>query len=131
MRLVAYAIRWAILAVAVWIAAELIDGIQLEGWESTLIIALILGLLNVFLKPILAIVALPLTLLTFGLFLIVINTGLLALTAWIAGKFDEIKFDIEDFGAALLGAIVISVVGFVLNQLIDADKLARDLTRPI
>lgn len=88
-KLVTFVIRWLITAAAVWVAAELLGGIHLEGWRSTLIVALILGLLNVYIKPILVVLGLPALLMTLGLFLIIINTALLGLTAWIAGKFDS------------------------------------------
>jgi len=130
-RVIAFIIRWVILAIAVWVAAELIEGIHLDGWESTLIIALILGLLNVFIKPFLVYVSLPVTILTLGLFLIVINTALLGFTAWLAGKFDDIHFAIDDFGDAFLGAIIISLITFVLSQFINAERFARDLTRRV
>ncbi len=128
-RIVSFAIRWLIIAVAVWVAAELVPGIHLDGWESTVIVALILSLLNMLVKPLLVAVSLPITILTLGLFLIIINTAMLALTAWIAGQVDDLRFDIEDFWAALFGAIIISIVSFVLGLFIDPNKLARGLGR--
>jgi len=123
--MVAFLVRWAILAVAVWVAASLIDGIHLEGWESTLVVALILGLLNALVKPILLMVSLPLTILTLGLFVLVLNAAILGLTAWIAGQFDNILFDIDGFLDAFLGALIITVVSWVLSQFVDAGKISR------
>ena len=125
-RLIAFVIRWLITAVAVWAAAKLIDGIHLEGWKSTLIVALVLGLLNAYLKPILTFGTFPLVLLSAGLFLIVINTILLALTAWFLGKFDNIYFAIDGFWDALFGAVIISIVSFLLTRFIDPRKIARN-----
>lgn len=122
-----FIIRWLITALAVWIAAGIIGGIHLDGWRSTLLVALILGLLNAFLKPLLVLGALPALLLTLGLFLVLINTALLALTAWIAGKFDSIHFSIDGFWDALLGAIVISLVTFAVTRFIRPDRLARQM----
>ncbi len=124
-KIAAFLIRWLITAAAVWVAARIVGGIHLEGWESTLLVALILGLLNAFLKPLLVFGTFPLLILTMGLALILINTLLLALTAWIAGKFDSIHFAIDDFWAALFGAIIISIVSFVLTQVINPEKVAR------
>ena len=124
-RLVAFVITWLITAAAVWLAAELIGGIHLDGWRSTFIVALILGLLNAFLKPLLVFGTFPALILTLGFALILINTALLALTAWIAGKFDSIRFDIDGFWAAFFGAIIISIVSFVLTQVINPQKVAR------
>jgi putative membrane protein len=126
-RLVAFLIRWALLAIAVWVAGKLIDGIRLEGWESTLLVALILGLLNAILKPLLMLVTLPLTIMTLGLFVLVINTALLGLTAWIAGKFDSVVFSIDGFWDAFFGALIISIVTWVLGWFIDAGKIARKI----
>ena len=79
-QLVAFLVRWAILAFAVWVAASVVRGIYLNGWESTVVVALILGLLNMLLKPILFLISLPITVLTLGLFLLILNTAILALT---------------------------------------------------
>ena len=59
--MVAFLVRWAILSVAVWVAAKMVDGIHLEGWESTVLVALILGLLNALVKPVLLFLSLPVT----------------------------------------------------------------------
>lgn len=111
-------IRWLMLAFSVWVAAEVVSGIYLEGLTSILIVSAILGLLNLYLRPILVLVSLPITLLTFGLFLLIINAGLLMLADWLADISDEIQFSVESFGAALLGAIVISLVNLVLGMII-------------
>ena len=124
-RLIAFVIRWLITAVAVWAAAKLIDGIHLDGWKSTLVVALVLGLLNAYLKPLLTIGTFLFVVLTAGLFLIVINTILLALTAWFLGKFDSIHFAIDGFWDAFFGAVIISIVSFVLTRFIDPRKMAR------
>jgi putative membrane protein len=121
----AFVFRWLITAAAVWVAAWIVEGIRLEGWESTLLVALILGLLNAYLKPLLVFGTFPMVILTMGLALILINTLLLALTAWIAGKFDSILFAIDGFWDALFGAIIISIVSFLLTRVIDPDKVAR------
>jgi putative membrane protein len=126
-RIVAFVLRWLITAVAVWVAAQLVGGIHLEGWKTTLIVALILGGLNAVLKPLLVVGTLPLLVMTLGLFLIIINTALLALTAWICGKFDSLHFAVSSFGAAFWGAVVISVVSFLITRFIDPRKIARSL----
>jgi putative membrane protein len=123
-KLVAFVIRWLITAVAVWVAASLIGGIHLDGWRSTLIVALILGLLNAYLKPLLVFGTLPALVLTLGFALILINTLLLALTAWISGKFDSIRFAIDGFWAAFFGAVIISIVSFLLTRIFDPKKIA-------
>lgn len=125
-RIVAFIIRWLITAAGVWVASKLIGGIHLDGWESTLMVALILGLLNAFVRPLLVFGSLPALILTLGLFLIIINTALLALTAWIAGKFDSIHFSIDGFWSAVGGAVIISIVSFLITRFINPKKLARN-----
>jgi putative membrane protein len=117
-------LRWLIVAAGVWAAAMLVDGITLEGWESTLVVAGILALLNVYVRPVLRLLSLPITILTFGLFLLIINTALLALTAWIAGQVDQIQFAIDGVLAAFLGALVISLVTFVITRLVNPRRFA-------
>jgi len=124
-RAAAFAVRWFITAAAVWIAAGLVGGITLHGWGSTLAVALILGLLNAYLKPLMVLGSLPALVLTLGVFLILINTALLALTAWIAGKFDSIHFAIDGFWSAFWGAVIISLVSFLLSRIINPAKIAR------
>ena len=125
----AFIVRWLITAAAVWVAATIIPGIHLSGFASTMLVALILGLLNAYLKPLMVLGALPALVMTLGLFLVIINTALLALTAWIAGKFDAIKFDIDGFWSALWGAVVISLVSFILTRFFKPERIARDMTR--
>jgi putative membrane protein len=106
----------AALAIATWI----LSGITLTGSSTTrqiltlLIVALIFGVLNAIIKPIFAIVTIPLILLTLGLFLIVINACMLLLTSWLAGLFN-IGWNVDGFWTALLGGIIISIVSFILN----------------
>ena len=106
----------AALAIATWI----LSGITLTGSSTTsqiltlLIVGLIFGVLNAIIKPIFAIVTIPLILLTLGLFLIVINACMLLLTSWLAGLLN-IGWNVDGFWTALLGGIIISIVSFILN----------------
>ncbi|HXH22736.1 MAG TPA: phage holin family protein [Dehalococcoidia bacterium] len=127
-RLVVLAVRWLILAAAVWVAAEVLPGIRLEGWGSTLIVALILGLLNLYVRPVLFWLSIPATILTLGLFLIVLNAMLLGLADWIANIDDDIRFDVEGVFDAILGAIIISVVSTVIGWFVDAQRIARGVS---
>jgi putative membrane protein len=114
----------AALAIATWI----LSGITLTGPTTTsqvvtlLIVALIFGILNAIVKPIFALVTIPLLLVTLGLFLIVINACMLLLTSWLAGLFD-LGWHVEGFWTAVLGGLIISVVSFILNVFLpDGDK---------
>jgi putative membrane protein len=127
-RLIAFVIRVLIIAAGVWVAAKLVGGIHLEGWKSTLLVALVLGVLNAYLKPLLVFGTFPLLILTVGLFLIIINTALLALTAWFLGKFDSVHFAIDGFWDAFWGAVIISLVTFLLTRFIDPRRMARNFS---
>jgi putative membrane protein len=126
-KIVSYVIQCLLLALSIWVAAKLVDGIHLVGWQSTIIVAVILGLLNGFVKPTISLIALPLTMLTLGLFSIVINSALLLLTSWIAKNFNEVSFYVNDFLSAVFGAIIISIVSIVVHFFVNPDKIARKL----
>jgi putative membrane protein len=122
-------LRWFINAVALLAAAFVVPGIRLSGsgaspelneWMTLAIVALIFGVINAIIRPVVVLLTLPLTILTLGLFMFVVNALMLLLTSRIAQAFD-LAFRVESFGAALLGALVISVVGFLLGRLLVRD----------
>ena len=110
-------------AVALAAAAWLIDGISVgpgttgERLLTLLAVAVIFGLVNAIVRPIARLISLPLLLLTLGLFTFVVNALMLLLTAWIGSWFD-LTFEVDGFWSAILGALVISVVTFVINVLL-------------
>jgi putative membrane protein len=108
-------IRWAINSLALWVAAELIPGITYDDWKSVLIAAAVFGLVNAFVKPLVFLVTLPITCLTLGLFILILNALMLGLTAWISDLFD-VGFEVDGVWPAVFGAIVISLVSFALSQ---------------
>ena len=107
-------------AVALAVAAGLIEGISVgpgttsERLFTLLAVAVIFGLVNAIVRPIVRLISLPLFIITLGLFTFVVNALMLMLTAWIGDQFD-LAFEVDGFWAALLGALVISVVTFVIN----------------
>jgi len=111
-------------AVALAIAAWLVSGITIQGATTgrriltLLIVAAIFGLVNALVKPIVKLLSLPFIILTLGLLIFVINAAMLLLTSWITGKLD-VQFHVADFWpAALLGSLVITVVGMLLNAVL-------------
>ena len=110
-------------AVALAIAAWLVGGITLEGATRSkqivtlLIVAAIFGIVNAIVKPVVKLVSLPLLILTLGLLTFVINAAMLALTSWITGKLD-VQFHVAGFWSALWGALIISVVGMIINAVL-------------
>ena len=109
-------------AVALWVAVQIVPGLDFSSdiWKL-LLVAIIFGLINAFIKPILLIFTLPITIMTLGLFLLVINALLLLLTGVISAELG-LGFTVADFFAALLGSIVISLVGLVLSMLIGSTR---------
>ena len=111
-------LRWLISAAAVAAAAYLLPGIRLEGgFADLLVVALVLGLVNALVRPVLRMLACGLIVLTLGLFLLVINAALLLLAAWLA-RSAGIGFYVDGLETALLGSVVISLVSFVLSVLL-------------
>ena len=107
--------RWAINAVALYVAVLVVPGIDLRGsWTDGLWLALIIGLLNALVRPLLKFLTCPLIILTLGLFTIVINTIMLLLTSRIAQGFG-IGLSVDGFWTAVLGSLVISIVSIVMS----------------
>ena len=113
--MIKFFIRWAINAVALYVAVQIVPGITLGGdWTSLIWVALIFGLLNALLRPLLMLLTCPLIILTLGLFTILINTGLLLLTSTV-GQSVGLDFTVDGFWPAVLGSLVISIVSVVLS----------------
>jgi putative membrane protein len=130
-----FLLRWLITAIALAVAAWLVDGIwftdradglgQFEDWWLPLaLVALISTAITVFVKPILTILSIPFILVTLGLFLIVLNALLLLFTEWLAGLFD-IGFHVDGFWSAVWGSIIISITTWILDALLPEPKEKR------
>jgi putative membrane protein len=129
-----FAVRVLITAVALFVATALVPGIELLA-ASTLskvltliVVALIFGVVNAVLKPVVKTVGCLFYLLTLGLIAFVVNALLLWLTSWVAGKL-SLPFHITGFWPAFWGAIIVAVVGWVLNVALDKDRLRRRQSR--
>lgn len=105
--------NWIIRAFVLLLATYFVPGFHIDSYLTALVVALVLGILNLLIKPLLLIFTLPLNILTLGLFTFVINAFLLALTAQLVKG-----FQIYSFGTALLAAIVITLLSGLLNMLI-------------
>ena len=103
--------RWLTLTAAVCVAAFIVPGIGFDDWPSLIIASLVLGILNAFVKPVLQLLALPIVVVTFGLFLLVINALLLKVTASLVPG-----FHVAGFWPSVGGSIVISLVSFFLGR---------------
>jgi len=106
-------IKWFICTVSLAVAAWVIQGITIQNGWALLFAALVVGFLNAFLRPILILLTLPLTILTLGFFTFVINALMILFTAEIVGG-----FSVDGFWSAFLAALVMSIVSFFLNVLV-------------
>jgi putative membrane protein len=117
-----FLIRVLINAAALWVASALVPGIQHEkGWTTLLLVALVFGILNAIIRPILKLLTCPLLILTLGLFTLVLNAGMLLLTSSVSQALG-LGFYVDSFGAAFWGGIVISVVSIVLSIFVRDDE---------
>lgn len=111
-------LRWLAAAASVAAATYLLPGIRLQGGvDQLLVVALILGLVNAFVRPVLRWLSCGIIFLTLGLFLFVINAALLLLAAWLS-RLVGIGFYVDNFGSALVGSILISLVSYLISLLL-------------
>lgn len=107
-------IRWLVLTAAVTVASYIVEGIRVSGFFSALFGAAVLGILNVFFRPLILILTLPITLITLGLFTFIINAALLMMASGVIRG-----FEVDGFGSAIIGSLLISLVSWLLNSFID------------
>jgi putative membrane protein len=108
---------------ALYAAVFVVGGITFVGeWWKLLLVALAFSLLNTYVRPILRILTLPISVITLGIFLLVINAAMLLLTSAISDQL-TLGFRVADFGAAFLGAIVVAIVGWILSMVIGAARM--------
>jgi len=121
-----FAIKVLVNGAALWVAANLVHGIQLAGGTASttsqlvtiLWVAVIFGGLNALIKPILTILSLPVIILTLGLFTLIVNAAMLELTSWFAGQFN-LAFHVDSFfWDAVIGSIIITIVSMILNLVV-------------
>ncbi len=113
-------IRWAITSFSLFVAAWVVPGIQVDGnaWTIFAGMAVILGLVNAIVRPVLKLLSCPLIILTLGVFVLVINGISLWLASSIAASWFHVGFHVDGFGAAFFGALIVSIVSVVLTALV-------------
>lgn len=110
-----FIIRVLISALALWVAIQIVPGVEYHGeWARLLLVALVLGLLNALVRPLLIFLSCPMLILTLGLFTLVINAFVLWLTSALSGTLG-LGFHVTGFWAAFLGALVVSIVSILLS----------------
>ena len=107
-------VKWLLYAAALVLVANLVSGITVSSFGSALLAAVVIGLLNLLVRPVLVVLTLPVTVITLGLFLLVIN----ALLFWFAGSVLA-GFSVAGFWVAVLGAIVYSLIGLVIDAVVE------------
>lgn len=105
-------ISWLVSALAILTAAYILPGVHVSGFMSAFVLALVLGIINAVIKPVLIILTLPITILTLGLFTLVINALLIMLATLIVPG-----FSVDGFWSAFIFGIVLSIINFFLNSL--------------
>jgi putative membrane protein len=117
-------IRWVVISVSLFVAAWLIPGIQVEknSWTLFAVMAVILGLVNATVRPLLKLLSCPLVIATFGLFIFVINALTLWLASYIAVNWFHLGFYVRGFWAAFWGALVVSLVSMLLTALVRDER---------
>ncbi|WP_119155154.1 phage holin family protein [Caldimonas tepidiphila] len=108
-------VRWLLLAAALLLLAHLYDGVEVRSFGAAMIAALVLGLLNAVLRPVLVVLTLPVTVVTLGLFLFVINALMFYAAAGLLGG----GFVVTGFGAAVIGSLIYSLCGVVIDAALE------------
>lgn len=118
--------RWLATALATGVAVWLVPGIETLGntetWVTVALFGLLLSLIDIALKPILQVLGLPISVLTLGIFYLVINTFLLYVAAWAVNGIFHVGFHIDSFGSAFVASIVISIVSAIVNSILGTKK---------
>jgi putative membrane protein len=120
-----FLVRWAISAAAVAVASWIVPGISVGGEHRVwivILVALVLGLVNAFIRPLLAALSCGLIALTLGLFMLVINALMLWLASWVAVNWLNLGFHVDGFWSALLGSVIISVVSYLASSFVGVRK---------
>ena len=108
--MIGFVIRLAITSLGLWLAQQVVPGIRIDSTETLVAAALLLGIVNAVVRPLAVLFTLPITVLTLGLFLLVVNAAMLGLVAALLSG-----FHVAGFGAALLGSIVVSLTSWVAS----------------
>jgi putative membrane protein len=111
-----FLVHWVVLAVAVWVTASVVPGVNVTSWTALAVGALVLGIVNAIVRPVLLILTLPITVLTLGLFYLVVNGLAFALAAALVPD-----FHIAGWGSAILGALLTSVVSWFIGIFVKRD----------
>ena len=117
-------IRWLVTAFALWLTATLVPSlVTIRNAGAAIVAALVLGLVNAIVRPILTLLTLPFTIVTLGLFLFVLNAAMFGLAALLSGK----GFEVHGFFGALVGSLLVSIISLILNWAIGGKPKPKKL----
>lgn len=122
--MLSFFLTWIVAAVSLVITAYVVPGITVASFPAAMLAAVFIGLVNAVVRPIITLLTLPLSILTLGLFLFVVNAISLSLASWLAGAF-SIGFTVSGFWPALFGSIVLSFVSGLIGRFVNADTLSQ------
>jgi putative membrane protein len=120
-----FILRWIVIAVALYAAIAILPGIEYQGnWLGIFLIALIFGFVNALLRPLLKLLTCPLIILTLGLFTLVINTVMFAISTWVSNNWFGLALTIADpfWWNAFLGALIVSAISIFLNLILKDER---------
>ncbi len=120
-----FILRGLVAALGFWVAAHLVPGVHIVGWKTLVIAGFLLGLANAMVRPIVTFLTIPLTIVTLGLFLFVVNGLMILLVGWVLHRFHDNSFQVSGLVPAIFTTIVIWFVSLVANMLIGGDERAR------
>lgn len=104
-------VRWILFTLAIMFTAWLVPGIEIENFQSAMLVTVIIALINIFIRPLIVFITLPINILTLGLFTLVINAFLLMLAGYLAPG-----FEIDGFISAFLGSVIMAFLGLIINM---------------
>jgi|JI71714BRNA_FD_contig_81_1315169_length_3729_multi_5_in_0_out_0_3 putative membrane protein len=116
-----FLLTWVVSAVSILVTAKFVPGIHVDTFQAALLAAGIIGFINAIVRPIITLFTLPLTILSLGLFLFVVNAISLSLAGWLSSVF-KIGFSVDGFWPAFFGAIVLSLVSGLLSKFVNLDE---------
>jgi putative membrane protein len=119
-RMTGFILRAVISAIGLWVASRWVDGLSIDDAPTLLLAGALLGVVNALVRPLAIVLTFPITLVTLGLFLLVVNAGMLALVAWVLPG-----FSVAGFWSALWGAVIVSLTGWVGSWFIGPRGLER------
>lgn len=115
-----FILRAVISAIGLWVATRWVDGLSIDGAPTLLLAGALLGVVNALVRPVAVVLTFPITLVTLGVFLLVVNAGMLSLVAWVLPG-----FSVADFWSAFWGALIVSLTGWVGSWFIGPRGLER------